>query len=313
MSMAKYHVLLFVVDIAIVLHSLGRFFMSLVCKARVYIRGRIRNLQSKNPVSTCPEKQNEVATHKNGLINSQQLNILRLVATNSYFNFAYNALLAFAVASYICFTTLFTELLVLLTRLYLLIRRYLLLWGLMAKCNSLPVLQDKAKRLLDMSTKKLPQNVTLIIPSLGVNKLNKVEESLQMSLNFCRFLQVNSITLYFPFLVDSKLEQPITKIAEKFSTVSCVFSMADSESIFLQALSTVKSDSFEVADVTKRMYGSHADMVMVYGGLPSLYGYIPWHTKLSEIFFLPDMELVTVEDVEKAFTSFLSIEQRFGK
>ena len=246
-------------------------------------------------------------------MHSQQMNILGSLATNSYLNFAYNALLAFAVASYICFTTLATELLVLVTSLWIFIRRYLVLWGIIAKCTSLTVLHGKAKRLVELSTKKLPQNITFIIPNLDARKLEDVDESLEMSLKFCKLLQVNSVTLYFPFAVDNKLERRIVNVTEKFPTVSCVFSIAESEAIFLQALSTVKPESFETSDVTKRMHGYHADMVMVCGGLPSLYGYIPWHTKLSEIFFMPDFELLAVEDLERAFTSFLSIEQRFGK
>ena len=313
MPMERYDLLLFVVDFAIVLHSVGRFFMSLVCTARVYIRSRIRNMQSKSRIAAVSKKWNGL--QDNALIHVQQMNVIGFLETNSYLNFAYNALLAFAVASYICFATLLKELLVLLTKLHWFIKRYLVLWGLNAKCNNLHELHGKAKRLMDLSNKKLPQNITFIMPNLNnVNKLKNIEDSLEMSLNLCKFLQINSVTLYSPFAIHNKVARAIVKVAEKYSTVSCVFSVAESESIFLEALSTVKSDeSFEASDVTKRIHGYHADMVMVCGGLPSLYGYIPWHTKLSEIFFLPDLELLLVEDIEKAFTSFLSIEQRFGK
>ena len=299
MTAAK--VVLFLVDLSLALHAIFKFFLGIVCHARVYVRKQIRFYETVEN-SSDPVKL------------SKAVNANRKIF-KIYIQFAYRSLLAFAAASFVCFKILVAHFIkfYLYTKLSLLRKLYS---NTKYDAGQLYLAGNNLKKLIPKN-KSLPQNVTIILPCLrSLNDSPVFCTKLEIYLLFLYIIEIKNITLFLPFANDPKLIYETIRRAEKYDNVSFIFSLKEASDDMLDALNSSRRQqprAVEPCDVTKRINGVHADMILVSGGFPCLYGFVPWHTKLSEIFFLPHIDCIMLDDIVGAFHSNLSIEQRFGK
>ena len=307
--------LLFLVDISLALHALLKFFLGIVCHARVYVRNQIR---SRDNVKICSNDKD--AGTGDRIVNQlrQYVSENEVGTLKNYARFAYKSLLAFSIAIYICSKIFLAHLFKTWSTMHKAVCRRLV--------NPVKYLTPDYVRERVILIKErmprgkgLPQNVTIIVPCITkVSDSSSFSDMLHYLLMFLHLLGIKSVTVYLPFAHDAKLVKETTNRVKKFDNVFCIFSIRDSQLLMLEALDNARhyepeTLQLEPNDITKSLNGVHADMILVCGGLPCFYGYVPWHTKLSEAFFLPHVNMLMVEDVVEAFNSYLSIEKRFGK
>jgi len=303
---------LFLLDVAIAIHALAKFFLGIICHARLYIRKQIRK---PDIAKTSVDSYGKTGAGDR-VENYVQLSYGDIL--KSYTKFACTSLLAFAIALYICSKILFTHLANLLILIKKeLCRNFFLYTRTKIFANDLVEQVAYLKANLP-SNKKFPQNVTIIVPSISIPiNYRSFVITLNSLLKFLTLLGIRSVSIYMPFAKDLKLIKEATNVVKHCLNVNCIFSVKESQYLLLEALDSARSGRTDQKvspnDVTKVLSGVHADMILVFGGYPSFYGYVPWHTRLSEAFFLPSLNRLVIDDVVGAFVSYLSIEQRFGK
>ena len=223
-------VVLLLVDVALALHAVFAFLLGTICHARVYVRHQIRDKYFAS--------QSESVTIRNGS---------HLRHTFSSFcrprvNFAYTSLLAFAAASYICCKIVVHEAAQLAHKTWRIAKRHSCRHLLFPSCLQVGSLHTEAVKLKRRipANKFLPQNVTVIVPTLfNIEDYRSSEvAALETIFTFLSLLKIKSVCMYSPLVEDQKLVKKVTSLAEKFGNVSCLFSAKESRSVMLDALST---------------------------------------------------------------------------
>jgi hypothetical protein len=323
--------ILAIVDVVLSAHSVFSFLLQLLCTARVYIRHQIRdhplapNLHHKYPCenfANCSRIEHhspreETADCQCWVSQSTGRSNLYSMAHKFllyYTHFGIIALFAFSKAFYVFIQFLMQQIAATCIMHWRMLSEYLFS-HLNSEWADVGTVNKRCLQLVDWlpSDKKLPNHVVIIVPLTSLRPMKVTCSVLNGVALFFKLLNISNVTIYFPFITETGTKEEIKGYLASF--VECLFSIAESQQVMLDAMNVVRNEGVTVTKETLsgRMSSPHADMILVLGGSPCLYGFTPWNTKLSEIFFLPHIQHVNLNDVVGATSRFLSIEQRFGK